>query len=384
MNLGEKLRICENYIKKKGYDDAAIVAAGLNSRMVIFRIPNVTAKYPNEHPNISVAFANGTMNDGELDFDVLQIMCFVSNGVPENRLLDIQKFCSDFNKAMQIGFFGVDFKNASVYFKSAQVIEKNCNREKLESIIDSVLTMIIFYFGYAYEILIELSYGIIGYGSTPSKLKERRRIIEEAMAELKDEDPEFIKSAEGNERNEIIEEIFNQLSRDNPEILEQANIDIDAVSRRRVRRSRNTSDAEETAMKILKLAEAEKSGAGKNVRSENSDEPDSPFNAVNRSTKTENDSVAYKNQMPSVEMFARRDTKRAVHPLDMDELRRALEIEQAERFNKNKVLKERDELADDEARITDKFEIENENDDSRITNQTQASLLQRLRNWTQN
>lgn len=384
MNLGEKLRICENYIKKKGYDDAAIVAAGLNSRMVIFRIPNVTAKYPNEHPNISVAFANGTMNDGELDFDVLQIMCFVSNGVPENRLLDIQKFCSDFNKAMQIGFFGVDFKNASVYFKSAQVIEKNCNREKLESIIDSVLTMIIFYFGYAYEILIELSYGIIGYGSTPSKLKERRRIIEEAMAELKDEDPEFIKSAEGNERNEIIEEIFNQLSRDNPEILEQANIDIDAVSRRRVRRSRNTSDAEETAMKILKLAEAEKSGAGKNVRSENSDEPDSPFNAVNRSTKTENDSVAYKNQMPSVEMFARRDTKRAVHPLDMDELRRALEIEQAERFNKNKVLKKRDELADDEARITDKFEIENENDDSRTTNQTQASLLQRLRNWTQN
>lgn len=384
MNLGEKLRICENYIKKKGYNDAAIVAAGLNSRMVIFRIPNVTAKYPNEHPNISVAFANGTMNDGELDFDVLQIMCFVSNGVPENRLLDIQKFCSDFNKAMQIGFFGVDFKNASVYFKSAQVIEKNCNREKLESIIDSVLTMIIFYFGYAYEILIELSYGIIGYGSTPSKLKERRRIIEEAMAELKDEDPEFIKSAEGNERNEIIEEIFNQLSRDNPEILEQANIDIDAVSRRRVRRSRNTSDAEETAMKILKLAEAEKSGAGKNVRSENSDEPDSPFNAVNRSTKTENDSVAYKNQMPSVEMFARRDTKRAVHPLDMDELRRALEIEQAERFNKNKVLKKRDELADDEARITDKFEIENENDDSRTTNQTQASLLQRLRNWTQN
>lgn len=384
MNLGEKLRICENYIKKKGYDDAAIVAAGLNSRMVIFRIPNVTAKYPNEHPNISVAFANGTMNDGELDFDVLQIMCFVSNGVPENRLLDIQKFCSDFNKAMQIGFFGVDFKNASVYFKSAQVIEKNCNREKLESIIDSVLTMIIFYFGYAYEILIELSYGIIGYGSIPSKLKERRRIIEEAMAELKDEDPEFIKSAEGNERNEIIEEIFNQLSRDNPEILEQANIDIDAVSRRRVRRSRNTSDAEETAMKILKLAEAEKSGAGKNVRSENSDEPDSPFNAVNRSTKTENDSVAYKNQMPSVEMFARRDTKRAVHPLDMDELRRALEIEQAERFNKNKVLKKRDELADDEARITDKFEIENENDDSRTTNQTQASLLQRLRNWTQN
>lgn len=384
MNLGEKLRICENYIKKKGYDDAAIVAAGLNSRMVIFRIPNVTAKYPNEHPNISVAFANGTMNDGELDFDVLQIMCFVSNGVPENRLLDIQKFCSDFNKAMQIGFFGVDFKNASVYFKSAQVIEKNCNREKLESIIDSVLTMIIFYFGYAYEILIELSYGIIGYGSTPSKLKERRRIIEEAMAELKYEDPEFVKSAEGNERNEIIEEIFNQLSRDNPEILEQANIDIDAVSRRRVRRSRNTSDAEETAMKILKLAEAEKSGAGKNVRSENSDEPDSPFNAVNRSTKTENDSVAYKNQMPSVEMFARRDTKRAVHPLDMDELRRALEIEQAERFNKNKVLKKRDELADDEARITDKFEIENENDDSRTTNQTQASLLQRLRNWTQN
>lgn len=384
MNLGEKLRICENYIKKKGYDDAAIVAAGLNSRMVIFRIPNVTAKYPNEHPNISVAFANGTMNDGELDFDVLQIMCFVSNGVPENRLLDIQKFCSDFNKAMQIGFFGVDFKNASVYFKSAQVIEKNCNREKLESIIDSVLTMIIFYFGYAYEILIELSYGIIGYGSTPSKLKERRRIIEEAMAELKDEDPEFVKSAEGNERNEIIEEIFNQLSRDNPEILEQANIDIDAVSRRRVRRSRNTSDAEETAMKILKLAEAEKNGAGKNVRSENSDEPDSPFNAVNRSTKTENDSVAYKNQMPSVEMFARRDTKRAVHPLDMDELRRALEIEQAERFNKNKVLKKRDELADDEARITDKFEIENENDDSRTTNQTQASLLQRLRNWTQN
>ncbi len=384
MNLGEKLRICENYIKKKGYDDAAIVAAGLNSRMVIFRIPNVTAKYPNEHPNISVAFANGTMNDGELDFDVLQIMCFVSNGVPENRLLDIQKFCSDFNKAMQIGFFGVDFKNASVYFKSAQVIEKNCNREKLESIIDSVLTMIIFYFGYAYEILIELSYGIIGYGSTPSKLKERRRIIEEAMAELKDEDPEFVKSAEGNERNEIIEEIFNQLSRDNPEILEQANIDIDAVSRRRVRRSRNTSDAEETAMKILKLAEAEKSGAGKNVRSENSDEPDSSFNAVNRSTKTENDSVAYKNQMPSVEMFARRDTKRAVHPLDMDELRRALEIEQAERFNKNKVLKKRDELADDEARITDKFEIENENDDSRTTNQTQASLLQRLRNWTQN
>lgn len=384
MNLGEKLRICENYIKKKGYNDAAIVAAGLNSRMVIFRIPNVTAKYPNEHPNISVAFANGTMNDGELDFDVLQIMCFVSNGVPENRLLDIQKFCSDFNKAMQIGFFGVDFKNASVYFKSAQVIEKNCNREKLESIIDSVLTMIIFYFGYAYEILIELSYGIIGYGSTPSKLKERRRIIEEAMAELKDEDPEFVKSAEGNERNEIIEEIFNQLSRDNPEILEQANIDIDAVSRRRVRRSRNTSDAEETAMKILKLAEAEKNGAGKNVRSENSDEPDSPFNAVNRSTKTENDSVAYKNQMPSVEMFARRDTKRAVHPLDMDELRRALEIEQAERFNKNKVLKKRDELADDEARITDKFEIENENDDSRTTNQTQASLLQRLRNWTQN
>ena len=88
--------------------------------------------------------------------------------------------------------------------------------------------------------------------------------------------------------------------------------------------------------------------------------------------------------MPSVEMFARRDTKRAVHPLDMDELRRALEIEQAERFNKNKVLKKRDELADDEARITDKFEIENENDDSRTTNQTQASLLQRLRNWTQN
>ena len=35
MNLFEKLRICENYIKKKGYSDAAIVAAGLNSRMVI-------------------------------------------------------------------------------------------------------------------------------------------------------------------------------------------------------------------------------------------------------------------------------------------------------------------------------------------------------------
>lgn len=384
MNLFEKLRICENYIKKKGYSDAAIVAAGLNSRMVIFKIPNVTAKYPNEHPNISVAFANGTMNDGELDFDVMQIMCFVSNGVPENRLLDIQKFCSDFNKAMQIGFFGVDFKNASVYFKSAQVIDKNCNREKLEAIIDSVLTMIIFYFGYAFEILIELSYGIIGYGSTPGKLKERRRIIEEAMDELKSEDPEFIKGTEGHEKNEIIEEIFNQLSKENPEILEQANIDFDALSRRRVRRSRSASEAEETALKILQLAEAERAGTNINKNISGSSESDTTFDTANRNTKSEKDAVAYKNQMPSVEMFARRDTKRTVQPLDMDELRRALEIEQAERFNKNEVLKKKDAVEDKENSINDKFEVKDEKTDSKNENQSQASLLQRLRNWTQN
>ena len=278
----------------------------------------------------------------------------------------------------------MDFKNASVYFKSAQVIDKNCNREKLEAIIDSVLTMIIFYFGYAFEILIELSYGIIGYGSTPGKLKERRRIIEEAMEELKSEDPEFIKGTEGHEKNEIIEEIFNQLSKENPEILEQANIDFDALSRRRVRRSRSASEAEETALKILQLAEAERAGTNINKNISGSSESDTTFDTANRNTKSEKDAVAYKNKMPSVEMFARRDTKRTVQPLDMDELRRALEIEQAERFNKNEVLKKKDAVEDKENSINDKFEVKDEKTDSKNENQSQASLLQRLRNWTQN
>lgn len=398
MNLHEKLIICERYIRDKGYRDAAIVSAGLGAEMIVFRIPNVTAKYPNERPNVSVAFAHGTMNAGDIDFDVMQVLCFISSGIPEERLPDIQRFCSDFNKAMQIGFFGVDYKNASVYFKSAQVVDKNITRERLEICFDNVLTMILFYFGYVYEILIELSFGVIGYGSTPGKLRERKRMMKEAMAELRPEDIKPEPPADPNAA--VIEELFNQLKEANPEVLKQANIDIDDIRRRRSKpsRSRQESDAEKTALQILKLAEEERNGkraaAAAQRKAAPKPQPQQSLRAPDEgarvaasslSPKSDEDSLSYKNQMPSVEMYAKRGQRRQEPPLDMEELRRALEIEQKERARINAARKQSETELDNAIRGEKisgaDIPVANAKRDPAAD---QESLLARLKKWTQN
>ncbi len=389
MTLHEKLVACEKYIKENGYPDASIVKGKDGSEMIVFKIENVTAKYPNEKPNVSVAFANSTMNSGEINFDVMQVLCFISSGVPSERLMDIQKFCADFNKAMQVGHFGVDFKHDSVYFKCAQVMDKNSKPDYLLQLFDSVLTMILFYFGYVYEILIELSYGIIGYGGTSHRLRERRRVINEAMAELRGVSP-VLDPDESDDKNRVIEELLARLKAENPNILEEAHIDMASIRGGSDRKLKRQSSAEETAAKIMDLANALKN-----------EKPDNEADGANeklievseRSTVSDNDSSSMKNQMPSITMFTQREKRQPEPPLDMEELRRALLIEQEERARLQQGRDAGEGQAEEELlKISDASNAKSDAADAAADKKDGAdngggkspdSLLQRLRKWTQ-
>ncbi|MCI8285102.1 MAG: hypothetical protein HFE90_07560 [Firmicutes bacterium] len=396
MNLHEKLVTCEKYIKENGYPDASIVRSNDGSEMIVFKIGNITAKYPNEKPNISVAFANGTMNNGEIDFDVMQVLCFVSSGIPSDRLMDIQKFCSDFNKAMQVGHFGVDFKHESVYFKCAQVVDKKAGVEYLLQIFDSVFTMIIFYFGYVYEILLELSYGIIGYGGTSHRLRERRRVMNEAMAELRGED-EAEEPSDPSERNQAIQELLATLKEENPIVLEEANINISSIRGKSERRMKKQVSAEETAAKIMDLATTLKEE--KRIRKQKeAEEEQERIEIQARSTVSDSNADSLKNPMPSVSMFTERDRKKTT-PLDMEGLQKALMKEHEERAKRKIENADRDNAQSDnsseirgnkkDVKIikTDIYKNSNRNmlDESNdiSDDKNQDSLIQRLRKWTQ-
>ena len=382
MNLREKLRYCSRFIRENGYPDAEIVRTE-ESEMIVFSIPNTTAKYPNEKPTISVAFAQGSMNNGEIDFDILQIMCFIASGVPGDRLDDIQKFCSDFNKTMQIGHFGTDRKNETVYFKCAQVISRDISSEMLSGVLNQIFTMILFYFGYSYEILIELSYGIIGYGGTSRKLMERKRILDAAMAELNGEKP--APKPEKPDRNMVVEELLAQLKKDNPELLEKANIDVDDV-RRRQGKTKKQASAEDAAAKLMGLAKEAENQAAKAKAPQKTVVSDLPVEVRPRTTVKDRDSSQYKKQMPSIEMFTQREKRQPEPPLDMEALKKALADDQKDRQRVQQVRR------DSESRLTG--EINEKSGEGPVKaaapapgnarKENSESLVQRLRNWTQN
>lgn len=393
MNLHEKLVTCEKYIKENGYPDASIVRSNDGSEMIVFKIGNITAKYPNEKPNISIAFANGTMNNGEIDFDVMQVLCFVSSGIPSDRLMDIQKFCSDFNKAMQVGHFGVDFKHESVYFKCAQVVDKKAGVEYLLQLFDSVFTMIIFYFGYVYEILLELSYGIIGYGGTSHRLRERRRVMNEAMAELRGEE-EVEEPSDPSERNQAIQELLATLKEENPIVLEEANINLSSIRGKSERRMKKQVSAEETAAKIMDLATTLKEE--KRIRKQKEAEEEQRIEIKERTTVSDSNADSLKNPMPSVSMFTER---KKTTPLDMEGLQKALLKEHEERA-KRKIenaekagvqLDNSSDIRSDKKDVkiikTDIYKSSNRNaydeSDNIADDRNQDSLIQRLRKWTQ-
>lgn len=375
MDIKEKLRFCEKFIKENGYPDASIVY-GQDSEMIVFSVPNTTAKYPNEKPTISVGFARGSMNGGEIDFDIMQILCFIASGIPADRLIDIQKFCADFNKSMQIGHFGVDFKNESVYFKCAQVVGRDISGDILVGMFDQIFTMILFYFGYSYEILIELSYGVIGYGGSSKRLQERKRMLDRAMAELEGEMPAPQKTGDSSGRNLVVEELLMQLKQANPEILEKANIDMDAVRRKQGKTKKQVS-AEDAAMKLLDLAQTERKA--KRARPAVTDLPvDIPPSRV---TVRDKDTSQYKNQMPSVEMFTRREKRQQDPPLDIAELKRALAIEQEDRAKLLRARRQQESQLSEE--ITERS-VQAREPVQPAKKENPESLVQRLRNWTQN
>jgi hypothetical protein len=355
MTLREKLRCCEKFIIENGYPDASIYAEA-GSEMIIFSVPNITAKYPNERATISVEFENGNKDAGDVNFDVMQILCFIANGVPKDRLDDIQKFCADFNKTMQIGYFSVDFKNEGVYFKCAQVINENIIDETLTGLFNQIFTMLLFYFGYAYEILIELSYGIIGYGATSMKLQERKRMLAEAMAELHEEKPKRRKNrAYQIDRNIVIEEMLTQLSQDDPDILENVNITMSDIENFR-RKTKKQVSAEDAAMKLIEIVQNDNNTAEKRTQTDLTD--DLPIEVKRRTTVKDDDAPQYKSQMPSVEMFTQREKNKSVPSINKD-AREEKTIESTE--HSVSPVPERP-----------------------VKKENSESLVQRLRNWTQN
>lgn len=151
----------------------------------------------------------------------------------------------------------------------------------------------------------------------------------------------------------MVEELLAQLKQTNPEILEKADIDLDQV-RRKQGKTKKQASAEDAAMKILDLAQNEKKStlsakASRRLPETVSDEPE---NGRSRSTVSDHDSARYRNQMPSVEMYTRKEARKPEPPLDMEELRRALAVEQKERREST-------------------------------TKESSDSLVQRLRSWTQ-
>ncbi|MGN1350834.1 MAG: hypothetical protein ACI4VM_07555 [Anaerovoracaceae bacterium] len=378
--MKEKLRFCEKFIRENGYPDAEILRND-GSEMIIFHVQNVTAKYPNERPSVSVGFAEGAVKGMEIGYDVMQILCFVASGVPKDRLEDIQKFCSDFNKSMQIGHFGTDLKNESVYFRCSQLIPRGISEEMLGAMFDQLFTMVLFYFGYAYEILIELSYGIIGYGGTSRRLQERKQMLNKAMAELKGQ-PEPEPEKDSIQRNLVVEELLAQLKQTNPEILEKADIDLDQV-RRKQGKTKKQASAEDAAMKILDLAQNEKKStlsakASRRLPETAYDEPD---NEISRSTVSDHDSARYRNQMPSVEMYTRKEARKPEPPLDMEELRRALAVEQKERSRIQNLKSQTEDRLNQE--IFEKNAASAQELRESTKKESSDSLVQRLRSWTQ-
>jgi hypothetical protein len=364
MNLKEKLKYCERYVKKKGYSDAYIFSEN-GSEMVIFSVPNVTAKYPNERATISLSFEHGNTTDDDIGFDVMQMLCFVAYGVPKDRLEGIQRFCSDFNKTMQVGYFSVDLKNETVYFKCTQIIDSDISGDMLTGVFEQAFTMILFYFGYAYEILIELSFGLIGYGGTSLKLQERKRMMAEAMEELQEQRPKRKRRKSYKIDKNTVEEMLAQLGQDDPDILKDANIDMDDEIIER--RNRKQVSAANAAMKLIEMAQNNSETAVKN-RIQTGSANDLPVEVTSRTTVRDDDAPQYKTQMPSIEMFAQRGRNKSVSPLNIDEP----EAEETAPQVKNKPV---------ESAAEKSVPVMPENP---VKKEDSESLVQRLRNWTQN
>ncbi len=369
MDIHEKLMICERYMKEQGYGDASIMNRNTDSEMLVFQVPNVSAKYPGEKPNISITISDGGTGREKADFDIMQVLCFISNGVPDDRLRGIGKFCSDFNKSLQIGDFGVDYKNESVYYKCTQILMRDIVPSDLRTMLNNMFGMIFFYFGYSYEIILELSYGIIGYENAPERLDKRKHAMMEAMEELRDTYSRKRFGRKNRDREELLNEMIEQLKQDEQESKRASSTDFSSSLKAAKKREDERAASEDVKQKMADI-----SGLDGGVR----------IDTAGRKTVSAGESQHNaRNSMPSVEMYTKKVSDD--RNIDLEEIRRALRIEQEEREKK---LREAESAADaDDLQQNDGADDEGQESSPGTVRKragSEMSLVQRLRSWTQN
>jgi hypothetical protein len=156
-----------------------------------------------------------------------------------------------------------------------------------------------------------------------------------------------------------------QLGQDDPDILKDANIDMDDEIIER--KNRKQVSAANAAMKLIEMAQNNSETAVKN-RIQTGSANDLPVEVTSRTTVRDDDAPQYKTQMPSIEMFAQRGRSKSVSPLNIDEPA----AEETAPQVKNKPVES---AAEKSVPVMPENQVKKEDSES---------LVQRLRNWTQN
>lgn len=184
MDIKEELRVCRKVLTACGYDPKIRELETEDMELLAFTCDSIGGGYEARQPEFTIGFAKGAIQGGPICFDVMQIFCMIDTAVPIERLSQIQLFCADFNKNMQVGAFEVDYERGAVFFKCGQVIDAEITEEQLSRLTDHCFMLILFYFSLTYGIFTGMSCGAVSYSEAEALLESKAVQMSEAISSM--------------------------------------------------------------------------------------------------------------------------------------------------------------------------------------------------------
>lgn len=177
----QRLKVIQEFISDCGYE--AEVEKNEEFSILSFTIDNIITNYDGMEPVVNLAFSDNLMNVGKAECDILQLYVGIGFSIPLGRLSQIQRFCSDVNKIIQIGYFGTDFSEGNFFYQYAQPVAVNITEEAVRLLMDGAMTQIVFYFALFYDVFLDLVSGQIGYEQAAAAVEQKSQRLQKVVAE---------------------------------------------------------------------------------------------------------------------------------------------------------------------------------------------------------
>lgn len=151
------------------------------SEILVFTAESIATAYEGMEPAVSVAFQS-IFPEGSAD--ILHICIPIGMEIPLERLSQMQLFCGDVNKVIQLGYFAVNFSDKNCCYQYSQPVQKDVTQEELTGQLDIILSQIIVYLVLVYDILLDMSFGKLGYEETAEAVEQRNQRIHSSVESI--------------------------------------------------------------------------------------------------------------------------------------------------------------------------------------------------------